>query len=84
MAERESVFVQTSEWFVLYHKALRAGQEALSSATQSASLAMSQRLRELGYDESRERSDILSGLGDLYVLRRSAERLRLLRQPQES
>lgn len=81
MAESKSLEVQTSEWVVRYQEALAAGPELLLSSIQTASLSMSQRLRELSRGEGRERSDILSGLGDLYVLRLSAERSRWLRRP---
>lgn len=80
MAEGKPLEVQPSAWLMLYQAALGASPEALLSSIQAASLTMSQRLRELSGGEGRERSDILSSLGDLHVLRLSAERSRLLRQ----
>lgn len=79
MAESKSFEFQTSEWVMLYQEALGATPEELLSSIQTASLSMSQRLRELSRGAGRERSDILSGLGDLHVLRLSAERSRFLR-----
>jgi hypothetical protein len=82
MAEPAAALFQASEWFTLYRKVLLASQEGLLSAIQTASLAMSERLRNLDRKESRERKDILTGLGDLYVLRASASRARSAKRPE--
>jgi hypothetical protein len=69
MAKPTTLNRQTSEWNLLYQKALRATGQALGLPIADANRAMARRFDELGWQQTEERWALLTGLKDFHVLR---------------